>query len=562
MDVRDSITDAVRSVLADLGVDPLPTTVQLERPGNPDHGDWSTNVALASAKAAGRNPRELGTQLAECLLAAPPAHVVGVEVAGPGFVNFHLADSWLHEVLADVVAAGVDGWARHDDGVGTRVIVEFVSANPTGPLHAGHGRGACYGDSVARLYDRCGYDVVREFYINDRGLQMQNFAASLAARVAGRDVPEDGYHGQYIVDWAAEMAAETSDGTGDGPGGAADPMEWGYARALASHRSVLESLSIDFDSWFSERSMIASGAIEATLADLQAAGAVYEEGGAVWLRSTDHGDDKDRVLFKSDGEPTYLMPDVAYHRDKFGRADRLVNVFGADHHGYVARMHAAMALLGHNPAELEIAITQLVSLQRDGREVRLSKRTGEMVELAEVVDEVGADAARVPYLLLSVDSPQTFDLDLVASQVNENPVFYVQYAHARIHQIVRRADEEGFGRGALADADLSLLSHPRELQVLRALHELPDIVERACREQAPHQVTTWVRDLASSFHGFYHDCRVLGEGIEPALTVARLWLVEGARIGLAVALDLLGVGAPTEMWREDQAGEQPEGERA
>jgi len=561
MDVRDSITDAVRSVLADLGVDPLPTTVQLERPGNPDHGDWSTNVALASAKAAGRNPRELGTQLAECLLAAPPAHVVGVEVAGPGFVNFHLADSWLHEVLADVVAAGVDGWARHDDGVGTRVIVEFVSANPTGPLHAGHGRGACYGDSVARLYDRCGYDVVREFYINDRGLQMQNFAASLAARVAGRDVPEDGYHGQYIDDWAAEMVAETSGGTGDGPGGAADPMEWGYARALASHRSVLESLSIDFDSWFSERSMIASGAIDATLADLQAVGAVYEEGGAVWLRSTDHGDDKDRVLFKSDGEPTYLMPDVAYHRDKFGRADRLVNVFGADHHGYVARMHAAMALLGHDPAELEIAITQLVSLQRDGREVRLSKRTGEMVELAEVVDEVGADAARFTYLLLSVDSPQTFDLDLVASQVNENPVFYVQYAHARIHQIVRRADEEGFGRGALADADLSLLSHPRELQVLRALHELPDIVERACREQAPHQVTTWVRDLASSFHGFYHDCRVLGEGIEPPLTVARLWLVEGARIGLAVALDLLGVGAPTEMWREDQAGEQSEGER-
>ena len=561
MDVRDSITDAVRSVLADLGVDPLPTTVQLERPGNPDHGDWSTNVALASAKAAGRNPRELGTQLAECLLAAPPAHVVGVEVAGPGFVNFHLADSWLHEVLADVVAAGVDGWARHDDGVGTRVIVEFVSANPTGPLHAGHGRGACYGDSVARLYDRCGYDVVREFYINDRGLQMQNFAASLAARVAGRDVPEDGYHGQYIDDWAAEMVAETSGGTGDGPGGAADPMEWGYARALASHRSVLESLSIDFDSWFSERSMIASGAIDATLADLQAVGAVYEEGGAVWLRSTDHGDDKDRVLFKSDGEPTYLMPDVAYHRDKFGRADRLVNVFGADHHGYVARMHAAMALLGHDPAELEIAITQLVSLQRDGREVRLSKRTGEMVELAEVVDEVGADAARFTYLLLSVDSPQTFDLDLVASQVNENPVFYVQYAHARIHQIVRRADEEGVGRGALADADLSLLSHPRELQVLRALHELPDIVERACREQAPHQVTTWVRDLASSFHGFYHDCRVLGEGIEPALTVARLWLVEGARIGLAVALDLLGVGAPTEMWREDQAGEQSEGER-
>ena len=480
MDVRDTIIDAVRTALADLGVDPVPAVVQLERPGNPDHGDWSTNVALASAKVAGRNPRELGTQLAERLEASPPAHVVGVEVAGPGFVNFRLADSWLHDVLVDVVSDGTDGWGRHDEGAGTRVIVEFVSANPTGPLHAGHGRGACYGDSVARLYDRCGYEVVREFYINDRGLQMQNFAASLAARAAGHDVPEDGYHGQYIIDWAAEMTGDSaSDSAGDS--GTADPMEWGYARALAAHKDVLESLSIHFDSWFSERSMIASGAIDATLADLRAAGAVYEEGGAVWLRSTDHGDDKDLVLIKSDGEPTYLMPDVAYHRDKFGRADRLVNVFGADHHGYVARMHAAMALLGHDPAELEIAITQLVNLQRDGREVRLSKRTGEMVELADVVDEVGADAARFTYLLLSVDSTQTFDMDLVASQVNENPVFYVQYAHARIHQIVHRATGAGLVRGSLADADLSLLVHPRELEMLRALHELPDVVARACR---------------------------------------------------------------------------------
>ncbi len=552
MDVRDTIIDAVRTALADLGVDPVPETVHLERPGNPDHGDWSTNVALAlaSAKAAGRNPRELGGQLAERLEASPPAHVVGVEVAGPGFVNFRLADSWLHDVLADVVAAGTDGWGRSTAGDDTRVIVEFVSANPTGPLHAGHGRGACYGDSVARLYDRCGYDVVREFYINDRGLQMQNFAASLAARAAGGEVPADGYHGQYIIDWATEMSAEGGDGNGD----AIDPMEWGYARALAAQRDVLEALSIHFDSWYSERSMIASGAIDATLTDLRAAGAVYEDRGAVWLRSTDHGDDKDRVLVKSDGEPTYLMPDVAYHRDKFGRADRLVNVFGADHHGYVARMHAAMALLGHDPTELEIVITQLVSLQRDGLEVRLSKRTGEMVELADVVDEVGADAARFTYLLLSVDSPQAFDLDLVASQINENPVFYVQYAHARIHQIVRRATDAGIDRGALGDADLSLLAHPRELEVLRALHELPDVVDRACRERAPHQVTTWVRDLASSFHGFYHDCRVLGEGIDPALTLARLWLAEGARIGLAVALDLLGVSAPTEMWRDGEVG--------
>ena len=538
MDVRDTLIDAVRSALADLGVEPVPDVVQLERPANPEHGDWSTNVALASAKAAGRNPRELGTALSDHLSTAPPPHVIGVDVAGPGFVNFRLADSWLHEVLVDVVDAGTDGWGRLDSGVGTSVIVEFVSANPTGPLHAGHGRGACYGDSVARLYERCGYDVVREFYVNDRGVQMQNFAASLAARAAGTDVGEDGYHGRYIVDWAAEMPGD------------ADPLEWGYARALAAHRSVLESLSIHFDSWFSERSMIASGAVDATLVDLRAAGAVYEEDGAVWLRSSDHGDDKDRVLVKGDGQPTYLMPDVAYHRDKFGRADRLVNVFGADHHGYVARMHAAMALLGHDRSDLEIVITQLVNLQRDGREVRLSKRTGEMVELAEVVDEVGADAARFTYLLLSVDSPQTFDMDLVASQVNENPVFYVQYAHARIHSVVLMAAAEGIGREPLADTDLSVLVHPRELEILRYLHELPEVVARACRERAPHQVTAWVRDLASAFHGFYHDCRVFGDGMHPSTTQARLWLLEGVRIGLAVAMDLLGVGAPTEMWRD------------
>ena len=543
MDVRDILIESVRDALADLGVDPLPDVVQLERPANPEHGDWSTNVAMASAKVAGRNPRELGTALVERLTAVPPPHVVGIEVAGPGFVNFRLADTWLHDVLRDVVAGGEDRFARHDAGAGERVIVEFVSANPTGPLHAGHGRGACYGDSVARLYERCGYEVEREFYVNDSGVQMQKFAASLAARAAGGEVPEDGYHGQYIVDWAAEM-----------PAGVA-PLEWGYERALADHRSVLESMSIHFDSWFSERSMISSGAMDATLADLRAAGAVYEEGGAVWLRSTDHGDDKDRVLVKSDGQPTYLVPDVAYHRDKFARADRLVDVFGADHHGYVVRMHAAMSVLGHDREDLQIVITQLVNLQRDGREVRLSKRTGEMVELAYVVDEVGADAARFTYLLLSVDSAHTFDMDLVASQVNENPVFYVQYAHARIHSVVDRAAAGGSVRGSLAEVDLSLLTHPREVQVMRSLHELPDVVARACRERAPHQVTTWVRELASAFHGFYQDCRVVGPEVDPATTRARLWLVEGVRIGLAVALDLLGVSAPTEMWRDDGDGE-------
>lgn len=544
MDVRDTLIEAVRSALADLGVEP-PGAVQLERPGNPDHGDWSTNAALACAKAAGRNPRELGTDLAARLEADPPTHVVGVEVAGPGFVNFRLADTWLHDVLRDVVVAGEDGYARHDVGAGERVNVEFVSANPTGPLHAGHGRGACYGDSVARLYERCGHPTEREFYINDRGAQMENYAASLAARAAGEEPPEGGYHGQYIVDWAAEMPAD------------ADPLEWGYERALSAHREVLEALHIRFDTWFSERSMIASGAIDATMADLRAADAVYEHDGATWLRSTDHGDDKDRVLVKGDGEYTYLLPDAAYHRDKFSRADRLVNVWGADHHGYVARMHAAMHALGHDATELEVAITQMVNLQRGGQEVRLSKRTGDIVELSEVVAEVGADAARFTYLLQSVDSPQTFDLDLVASQVNENPVFYVQYANARIHSIARRAAEAGVVPPDLADTDLTPLGHPRELRLLRALHELPDTVLRAARERAPHQVATWVRDLAADFHGFYHDCRVMGDDVDAGVTAARLWLTEAVRVGLAVALDLLGVDAPEEMWRDGEDDEVP-----
>ena len=540
MDVRDILIESVRSALIDLGVDPPPAEVGLERPANPEHGDWSTNAALASAKAVGCNPRELGTALAEALEASPPAHVTAVEVAGPGFVNFRLADSWLHDVLLDVVAAGPDGWAVHSVGGGRSVMVEFVSANPTGPLHAGHGRGACYGDSLARLYQRCGHEVTREFYVNDRGTQMQLFADSLAAAAAGSGPPGGGYHGQYIRDWAVEM-----------PEGA-DSLEWGYKRALADQRSVLESLDIHFDSWFSERSMIESGAIDEVMSDLRAQDAVYEDDGATWLRSSDHGDDKDRVLVKSDGQFTYLLPDVAYHRDKFQRADRLVNVWGADHHGYVARMQSAMHALGHDPSELQVAITQMVSLRRGGEEVRLSKRTGEMVELAEVVDEVGADAARFTYLLLSVDSQQTFDLDLVASQVNENPVFYVQYAHARIHSIVARAAHAGIERPPIDRVDLSLLGHQRELALLRALHELPDTVLRACSEQAPHQVTTWVRDMAAAFHGFYHDCRVMGDGIDKGLSQARLWLVEGVRIGLVVALDLLGVSAPEEMWREEE----------
>ena len=535
MDVRDQLRAALREALDAAGVDPLPTGISLERPANPEHGDWSSNVALASAQAAGRNPRELGQELVGHLQVSPPAHVIAVESAGPGFVNFHLGDSWLHDVLVDVLEAGEEGYARPDLGRGVHVNVEFVSANPNKPLHAGHGRGACYGDSIARLRERCGFKVTRETYVNDRGVQMTRYAESLAARARGEEPPDDGYHGDYLIEWAAEMPAD------------ADPIEWGYGRALASHRATLGTLRIHHDVWFSERSLLESGAIEESLADLRANDSVYEADGAIWLRSTAQGDDKDRVLIKSDGEPTYLTPDIAYHRDKFSRADLLFNVWGADHHGYVARMKAAMKLLGHDPDDLHIVITQMVDLVRSGEEVKMSGRAGDLIELDDIIDEVGPDAARFTYLMQSVDSRQTFDLDEVATQGMENPVFYVQYAHARICSIMAKAAEAGIERVALADVDTALLTHQRELDVLRSLQDLPDIVRVACTDDAPHRVAAWSREQAAALHGFHHDCYVMGDGVGTELTQARLALVAASQIGLRIALDLLGVGAPESM---------------
>ncbi len=534
--IRDQLAASLRAALSTLEVMPLPDTVNLERPARREHGDWSSNVALATAKKAGWNPRELAGKVAEILNADLPPHVTSVEIAGPGFVNFRLADSWLHDVLVEVLEQGPDGYARADVGAGVKVMVEFVSANPTGPLHAGHGRGAAYGDSLARVMERVGYDVSRENYLNDRGVQMQKFVESLAARQKGEQPPDDGYAGQYVADWAAEI-----------PEGA-DLWEWGEARAVEDHRETLARMNVHFDHWFSERSMVDSGAIEQTLADLRERGVVYDDGGAVWLRSTDYGDDKDRVLVKSDGEFTYLLPDIAYHRDKFSRGfDLLVDVWGADHHGYVPRMKAAMQALGHDPAEMAFPIIQLVNLVKDGSPVRFSKRTGNFVELADVLNDVGPDAARLTYLLQSVDSTQTFDFDLVTSQANDNPVFYIQMAYARIQSIFRVAAERGVERAPLAEVDLSLLVHERELDVLRALSELPDTVVTAAADKAPHRIATWVRELAGTVHGFYHDCYVMGEGVSPELTQARLQLVEAASVGLAIGLDLLGVSAPDQM---------------
>jgi len=534
--ITDILTSSLRAALVSLGVDPVPATIPVERSNRPELGDWSSSVALAAAKASGRKPRELADELAARLSIDPPAYVSEITVAGPGFLNFKLHDRWLHDVLTEVVEKGVDGYARHDIGHGEQVNLEFVSANPTGPLHVGAGRWAVYGDALCRILERCGHAVHREYYLNDRGVQMGLRAASVVAAKAGEPTPEDGYKGEYIAEWAAEMPDD------------ADPSVWAPQRALADIEGALGSLGVEFDTWFSERSMVDSGAIDAALADLRASGLVYEQDGATWLRTTDLGLSKDEVLLKTGGEPTYLLGDIAYHRDKFTRGfTRLIDIWGADHHGHVDRLKAGVQALGHDPAELEIVLGQLVTIVKDGQVVRMGRRSGTFVELAEVVDEVGPDVARLTFLLHSIDTRQTFDLDAVVSKSMDNPVFYVQYAHARIASISRVAAEKGVPRYPLDIVDLSGLEHPRELDLLRSLGELPEVVADACRTRAPHKVATWVRELAGRFHGFYHDCYVMGDGVTHEQTQGRLWLVESTRIGLAIGLDLLGVSAPDSM---------------
>ena len=527
----------------------VPEQVGLEQPANRDHGDWSSNLALATSKQVGGNPRDLAARLVERLESQSIAHVSKIELAGPGFINFHLEPTWLHDVLRHVVDVGVDGFGASDVNAGKTINVEFVSANPTGPLHAGHGRGAVYGDALSRLLAWTGYDVIRESYLNDRGVQMQTYASSLTARHEGREPDEGGYMGEYITEWAAEM-----------PDGV-DALEWGYERALRDQREVLAMLNIEFDVWFSERSLVADGKLDDALARLREREMVFDEDDATWLRSTDFGDDKDRVLVKSDGQYTYLTPDIAYHDDKFRRAPELVDVWGADHHGYVPRMKAAMEALGHDPADLDVQITQMVKLMRDGEEVKLSKRAGDIELLRDLVDEVGVDAARFTYLLHSIDSQQTFDLALAVSQASENPVFNTQYAHARIRRVQAKVAEAGIERAPIENVDLGLLTHPREVEILRVLFSISDTVSVAARERAPHRVVGWVRELASAVHSFYQhkDCYVIGDGVSLELTQARLWLIESARIGLAATLGRLGVSAPESMWSEAAEAEMSAG---
>jgi len=541
--MKDQLANAVRNALVALEIlpagDPLLDRVEVSQPQSREHGDWATNAALVTSKAAGRNPREVAADLVAHMEANPPRHLAAMEIAGPGFINFRLQPGWLHDVLSATATSSPDDFGAHHFGDGTHINVEFVSANPNGPLHGGHARGAIYGDAMARLFAKCGYQVTREDYLNDRGVQMKNYTDSLVAARAGEPTPEDGYAGQYVTDWANEIPAEITEWQ--------DVFAWGYARALQSHKDTLAAIQVHHDVFFSERSLMESGAVESVLDRLAELDKSFEADGATWLRSTDFGDDKDRVLIKSDGDLTYLTPDVAYHEDKFSRADKLFNVWGADHHSYVVRMKAAMQALGHQPDDLEIVVTQLVKLERDGVEEKMAKRTGEFVTIDEMVSEVGADAVRFTFLMQSMDTRQTIDLTALSEKSMDNPVFYVQYAHARIKQLGKNAAEAGVECQPLDRTDLSVLTHDRELEVLRVLNEYPEQVAIACRERAPHRITTWSRELASAFHGFYRDCYVVGHDVTLEQTQARLWLIEAARVGLVSALELVGVSAPDQM---------------
>jgi arginyl-tRNA synthetase len=552
--IRDELHNSLRDALAAAGLAEPPGGVALT-PGDPDkgQGEWASAVAMQVAKTAGIAPRELAQRLADHINAAPPPHVERVEVAGPGFLNFFLSPSWLHDVLREVVAAG-DAYGRGDALTGNTINLEFVSLNPTGPIHAGGARWVAVGDAIANLLAAEGAVVHREYYLNDAGGQLDTFGASLYARYRGEEPPEDGYRGAYLLDMADRMRAELGGDVSE-----EQAREWGYRDAVRSVQRDLERIGVRFDTWFSERTLHERSDVAEVLRLLGERGFTYDHEGAVWLRTSQLGDQRDRVVVRSDGTPTYLLPDIAYHRDKFARGwQHLIDIWGADHHGQVKSLHAGMQMLGFPPDEPEIILGQLVRIERGGELVRLSRRAGTIITLADILDEVDPDVCRLTFLLQSIDTPQTFDLDVVTAQSMENPVYYVQYAHARIASIGRKAAERGVARRPLDEVDLSVLVHEREIELLRTLALYPDVVGEAAELRAPHRVTTWVREFAKHFHGFYRDCRVLGD--DDRLAQARLWLSEACRIGLADALGLLGVSAPDEMARldaDDELEQQP-----
>ena len=543
-------SEAIRAALADAAarLGAPAAAVELERPRDRAHGDLATNLALTLARALGQPPRAVAERLVDAL-ELPPGLVRKVEIAGPGFINFFLAAAPLAGVLEAILAAG-GGYGRSDTGRGVAVNVEFVSANPTGPLHVGHGRGAALGDAIAALLEWTGHAVTREFYVNDAGAQVDKLARSLWARVqqaVGRDapVPDDGYHGEYLVELAAEILAREGRAFADLPAeeGIRRCRALGIAAERAEQDADLREFGVRFDVVFFESALYREGLIERTLAELAARGCTYERDGALWLRSTAFGDDKDRVLRKSDGSYTYFLPDIAYHLHKHQRGfRRAIDVWGADHHGYVARVRAALQALGLAPDFFHAELVQLVRVMRGGEEVRFSKRSGEFVTLRELFQETGVDAARYFFLMRRGDSQFVFDVDLAKSQTEENPVFYVQMAHARMSGIFRVAARSPDTVRAGA-ADLGVLTQPEELELLRELEAFPAVVARAAATLEPHRLTGYLEGLARLAHAWYHKYRVLGEPEEEA----RLVLAAAVRQVLGNGLRLLGIRAPDRM---------------
>ncbi|HSI82018.1 MAG TPA: arginine--tRNA ligase [Solirubrobacterales bacterium] len=520
----------------------------LERPPKAELGDYSTNAAMLLAPALGAPPREVAERLREALEAELGPDAERAEVAGPGFLNLFLASSWYRRVTADVLAAG----ERFGSSVAAppeRVLVEFVSANPTGPLTVASGRGAAYGDALARALEMSGHEIEREYLLNDVGGQVQRFAASIAARIDGREPPEDGYGGEYVTDLARELAERGLD-SGD-----LDRLARAGTEAMRERiAATLERFGVGFDTWFSERTVHESGRIAAVVEALRERGHAYDSEGATWLRTTTFGDDKDRVLIRAGGEPTYFAADVAYHQDKLERGwERLIDPLGADHHGYVPRMRAAIEALGADPDAYEAPILQFVHLVEGGERARMSKRRGEFVTLDELVDDIGVDAARFLMLQRSHDTTVDLDLDLARSQSQDNPVYYVQYAHARIESILRKAAAEGAAPGdagavadrAAAEDALAAPAEPAERVLVRRLLELPAEVRMAAERRAPHRLCAYAMATAADFHAFYRDCRVVGA--PPEVEAARLGLCVAAKRTIATTLGLLGVSAPDRM---------------
>lgn len=549
---KNKIISEIKQAVAAAGiveVAQIPEII-LEIPREKAHGDYATNIAMQLTRIARRNPRQIAEGIVENFN-KEAASISKIEIAGPGFINFYMDNSYLTGVVGQVLQAG-ENYGRTESGNHEKVQVEYVSANPTGDLHLGHARGAAFGDALCNVLAFAGYDVQREYYINDAGNQIVNLAKSIEARyfqALGKDVemPEDGYYGQDIIEFGKELAEKDGDKYVE-----MDPQErfeyfkvWGRDRELEKIKKDLADFRVQFDEWFSETSLYQSGAITEVLDELRKRGYIYEQDGATWLRSTDFGDDKDRVLIKQDGTYTYLTPDIAYHENKYNRGfDRLINIWGADHHGYIPRMKAAMQCLGHRPEQLVVLINQMVSLYQGGEKVKMSKRTGKAVTMRDLMEEVGTDATRYFFTMRSQDAHLDFDMDLAISKSNENPVFYVQYAHARICSIFRKAEENGIALDLNA-ADFSGLTSEKETDLLKHLGAFPEEVGEAAAALAPHRVVRYVYDLATLLHSFYNAEQVITDNA--GLTQARLALMKAVQITIQNSLRLIGVSAPERM---------------